>query len=460
MSGLSGSLSIALSALMANQQALEATANNVANANTPGYTRERPVLVPRDPVTLDPWTFGTGVVLEKLESLRDPILDLRVSQATQDQGKLNTSLAALEQLQVMFSSNDSGIGAAISNLFDSFQQLSTDPTSPSLRQGVLTAAGDLATAFKTTAHNLGTQRINLDLNVRDTVNQINMLTSQIAAVNVQISSLENLHEEASTFIDQRTSLIQQLSSLVDVSTINTENGLALTTSNGTPLVTGANSFALTTSPGTDGMQHIMAQGRDITAQLTSGKLAGLIQVRDQTIPKILSDLDQLAGELATALNAAQQQGFDLNGDAGENLFVTPPQGNVGAAANLAVAITDPSLIAASSDGSEGSNGNIANLLAVHDNPIVNGQKPMDFYANVVFQVGSYTSNAAADLDAANQVLLQLQDQRNSVSGVSLDEEATNMIQYQTAYQAAARVIATIQNLLLDTVNLGVQTVQQ
>ena len=460
MSGLSGSLSTALSALMASQQALEATANNVANANTPGYARERPVLVPSDPITLDPWTFGTGVVLQKLESLRDPILDLRVSQATQDQGKLNTTLAAMQQLQVMFSSNDSGIGAAISKLFDSFQQLSTDPTSSSLRAGVLTAAGDLATAFNTTAHNLGAQRINLDLNVRDTVNQINTLTSQIAVVDVQIANLENLHEDAGTFIDQRTSLIQQLSSLVDVAEIKTESGIAITTSDGTPLVSDGHNFALSTGAGTDSMQHVIAQGRDITAQLTSGKLAGLIQVRDQTIPAILSNLDQLAGGLATALNAAQQQGFDLNGNVGGNLFVAPAAGNAGAAAGLTLAITDPSLIAASSDGSQGSNGNIANLLAVHDNPTVNGQKPMDFYANVIFQVGSNTANASADLDAANQILQQLQDQRNSVSGVSLDEEAANMIQYQTAYQAAARVIATIQNLLLDSVNLGLETVQQ
>ena len=127
---------------------------------------------------------------------------------------------------------------------------------------------------------------------------------------------------------------------------------------------------------------------------------------------------------------------------------------------MSVAMTDPSLLAASSDGSQGSNGNIANFMAVHDNPLVNGQSPTEYYASIVFQVGSETANTDADLDAASQILQQLRDQQNSVSGVSLDEEATDMIRYQTAYQAAARVVATIQALLLDAVNLGVGAVQQ
>ena len=460
MSGLYGSLSTALSALLVSQQALETTANNVANANTPGYARQRPVLVPGDPVTLGALSFGTGVVLQRLQSLRDPILDLRVSQATQDQGKLDSQMSALQQLQVSFSGTDSGIGNAISKLFDSFQQLSTDPTNLSLRQGVLTAASTLASAFNTTTRNLQSQRSSLDLNVDQTVNQINSLTAQIAGLGQQISTLQNVGEDASTFVDQRTNLMQQLSGLVDVQVIQADHGIMLTTSNGTPLVSDGHNFALSTEGGADGVQHIMAEGADITAKLSSGKLAGLIQTRDQTIPKIQSDLDQLAGALATAFNAANQQGYDLAGNQGGSIFAAPPQGNIGAAAAMSVSMTDPSLLAASSDASPGSNGNITNFMAVHDNPLVNGKTPTDYFSSIVFEVGSQTSNASADLDAANQILQQLQDQQSSVSGVSLDEEATNMIQYQTAYQAAARVISTIQALLLDAVNLGASAVQQ
>jgi flagellar hook-associated protein 1 FlgK len=460
MSGLYGSLSIALSALLTSQQALETTANNVANANTPGFARQRPVLVPGDPVTLGSLSFGTGVVLEKLQSLRDSILEIQLHKETQQQSKLDTSLSALQQMQTMFSSADSGIGDAISKFFDSLQQLSTDPSNLSLRQGVLTAAGNMATGFNTTAQNLETQRGNLDLNVVQAVGQINTLTTQLAKVDQQITNLENAHQDASTLVDQQTNLIRQLSGLVDVSVIRTDHGIALTTSNGTALVSGGNSFALTTQVGGDGMQHVLAQGNDITSSLTGGSLAGLIQMRDQEIPGILSSLDQLAAGLATALNTANAQGDDLYGNLGGNLFVPPPLGGVGAAASMSVSITDPALIAASSDGTPGSNGNLAVLSAVHDQLMANGQTPTGSYASIVFKVGTDTSTASADVDSSNLILQQLQDQRGSISGVSLNEEAANLIQYQTDYQAAARVVSTVNALLSDAVNLGLGAAMQ
>jgi len=454
MSGLYGSLSVALSALLTSQQALETSANNVANANTPGFTRQRPVLVPGDPVVLGRLSFGTGVVLQKLQSLRDPILELRLNQETQGEGKLDSMLSALQQIQVNFSGTDSGIGDAISKFFDSLQQLSTDPTNPSLRQGVLTAAGNLATAFNTTAKNLQSQRGNLDLNVVQTVGDINTLTAQIANVNQQIENLENVHEDASAFLDKRGTLIRQLSSLIDVSVIQTEHGITLTTSSGTPLVAESRSFALSTLTGGGGMHSVFSGTTDITGSISAGKLGGLLSMRDTQIPALQDNLDQLASGLATALNTAHRAGFDLNGNAGGDLFVPPPAGGAGAAGALAVAITDTSLLAASSDGTPGSNGNLATLSAVHDQAVAGGQKPLDFYSHIVFQVGSDTANTSADLDASQLILQQLEDQRSSISGVSLDEEAANMIRYQTAYQAAARVITTVNQMLDDVVNLG------
>jgi flagellar hook-associated protein 1 FlgK len=454
MSGLYGSLSVALGALFANQHALETSANNVANANTPGFSRQRPVFVPGDPVTVGSLSFGMGVVIEKLQSLRDPLLELRLDQQSQQQGKLDSTLGALQQIQVTFSGTDSGIGSAVSKFFDSVQQLSTDPSSLSLRQGVLTAAGNLATVFNTSSQNLLTQRANLDLNVTQTVDDINTLTGQIATVNGQITNLENLKEDASAFIDKRTTLMRQLSGLVDVSVIQTEHGIALTTSNGTPLVSETTSFPLKTFVSTDGTQHILAEGRDITGSLTGGKLGGLIVVRDTTIPGIQSNLDQLAAGLATSLNTAHRAGFDLGGNAGGDLFVPPPAGGVGAAAALSAAIADPTLLAASSDGTPGSNGNLIVLSAVHDQAVVAGQKPLDFYSRMVFQVGSDTANASADLSASSLILQQLEDQRASISGVSLDEEAANIVRYQTAYQAAARVVTTVTAMLDAAVNLG------
>lgn len=455
MSSLFGTISIAVGALQAEQAALDTTANNIANVNTPGFSRQRPILAEGDPVTLGAFTIGSGVTLQKVESLRDSILQLRIQDETQQQGQLDAFVSAMQQVEVMFSGGGNDIGAAFSKYFSSLSQLSTSPADSSLRQAVLTAAGNLASTFRTTSQNLTSQSQNLDLDVVQTVQQINVLTSQIAGLNLQITNLENVHQDASAFIDQRDVLVEQLSSLVDVSSIRSDSsGLTLTTLNGTALVAGADAFKLSTQADASGLQHIYSQGSDITAKLSSGKLAGLLEVRDQNIPNLLSQLDSLAAGFATTVNTVHRAGFDLSGAAGGDLFVAPPATGIGAAASMAVAIADPSLLAASSDGSPGSNGNAIALSAVHDQPVAGGQTVTNFYANLVFSVGSDVANASSELDASQLIVRQLEDQRGSISGVSLDEEAANLIRYQRAYEAAARVVSTVNDILDTTINLG------
>jgi flagellar hook-associated protein 1 FlgK len=356
MSGLFGTVSIALSSLGVSQEEMATTSNNVANTNTPGYSREVADTAAGDPIVVGALSLGTGVVLQKIESLRDPILEIQLNQTTQQNSQLNTALTQLQQLQTQFASSTSGIGADISNFFNSLQQLAPDPTNLELRQSVLTAAGNLASDFNTAASNLQTQRSNIDLNVVQSVGAVNTLTAQIASVDQQISRLQNAGQNPSTLIDTQTSLIRQLSGLVGVSVIPTDHGITVATSNGTTLVSGSQSFALTAQLGSDGVQHVFSGGQDITSSLTGGSLAGLVQIRDQEISALGSNLDQLAAGLANNLNTANQAGFDLNGVAGTNIFVPPPVGGVGAAATLTVNITDPALIAASSDGTSGSTG--------------------------------------------------------------------------------------------------------
>jgi len=465
MSSLNASLATALSGLAAEQGALEATTNNVANVNTPGYSREVPVLVTSNPIIVDPLTLGTGVTLKTIESIRDPILETRIQQETQTQGQLSALVSALSQTQVSFTSNTGDIGSQLSNFFNSVNQLATNPADLSLRQGVLTAAGNLATTFNVTANHLTSQRTSLDSSVEQTVSQINQLSQQIAQLNGQISSLENVGEDPGGFLDQRTNLIDQLSSLVDVSVIPSDNTINITTANGTALVAGQQSFQLSTQPDASGLQHIYAQGSDITSTIVSGQLGGLLQARDQQIPAIQKQLDTLAADLANAVNAVQTAGYDLNGNptgavdlngnpqAPVNLFNPPPA--TGAAASLSVAITDPSLIAASSDGTEGNNANAEALYALRNQAVINGQSPTDYYSGIVFNVGNASANANAEQSASSLVLQQLNDQRSSVSGVSLDEEAANMVRYQQAYSASAQIISTINSMMQTVINMKV-----
>jgi flagellar hook-associated protein 1 FlgK len=453
MSSLNASLATALSGLVAEQGALQVTTNNVANANTPGYTQERPVLVSSDPYEADPLTFGTGVTLQSVESIRDPLLESQIQQQTQAQGQFSTLASALAQTQVNFISSTSDIGTSISNFFDSVNQLSTNPSNLSLRQGVLTAAGNLATSFSTTANNLTQQQGSLDASVVQTVAQINQLTAQIAQLNGKVSTLENAGESAGAFGDQRQQAIDQLSALVDVAVIPSGNTLTLTTTSGSPLVIGQQSFQLTTQLNSVGLNDVYSQGKDITSQITSGQLGGTIQARDQQIPAIQAQLNTLASGLANAVNTVQAGGFDLNGAAGTSLF-----SGTGTAASLAVAITNPALIAASSDGTVGSNGNAEAMYALNNQAFVGGQTPTDYYSGIVFNVGNATANASAEQSASALALQQLNDQRSSVSGVSLDQEAANMVQYQDAYQASAQVITTINDMMYTVINMDTLTV--
>jgi len=190
------------------------------------------VVAAGDPVEIGSLSVGTGVVLDKIESLRDSMLQIQINQATQQNSSLNASLQQLKQIQTQFASSTSGIGADISNFFNSLQQLSPNPSDLTLRQGVLTAADTLATDFNTAAQNLQTQRANVDQNVVQTVTEVNSLTSQIASVDQQISNLQSINQAPGALVDQQNNLIQQLSALVDVQVIPTGQGITVATANG------------------------------------------------------------------------------------------------------------------------------------------------------------------------------------------------------------------------------------
>jgi len=452
MSGLNLSMSIALSALSAEQGALDATSNNIANVNTPGYSRQIPIFT-EAPTISGKVPYGTGVTLQQFQSVRDQLLQLRIYEDTQQQGSAQAQVDTLSQVEQVFSSATGGIGGAFSTFFDSLSQLSTDPTNAANRQQVLSAANSLANAFHQSSSALTGIQSNLDKAVPQMVEQVNQLTQQIATLNGEVSQSQATGQDPGAIQDQRDQLITQLSGIIGVQVTQTETGLTLTTANGVPLVVGNHNYTLQAGVGASGVQDVFSQGQDITSSIQGGSLAGTIQVRDQMIASLQSGLDNLASEFAAAFNTANQAGFDLNGNAGQSVFnaVSGP----GAAANFGVAITDPSLIAASSDGSPGSSGNIANLLAVRDQALPSGASPLDTYSNLVLQVGNFSANAQEDSAATSLSLQQLTNQRDAISGVSIDEESVNMIRYQQAYSAAARIVSTVDQMtqtLLSMVN--------
>ena len=454
MGGLNTSLLIGVQALEAAQGALAATSNNISNANTPGYTREVVDFSENQINDSGNTVSGGGVLLDNLQSVRDELLNLQIQNQTSLQSSVNTQSVSLQQIQSYFTSNSEDIASALTAFSTSLTQLSATPSNSAIQQNVLVSGQNLSQAFNTTAQGLSSVQSEADGQVTQTVSQINSLTAQIAQLNGQVSQLTAVGQDGGTVEDQRDELVQQLSTLTGVCVTQSDGGETITTGNGTPLVMGSQSFTLQTTTGADGMQHVLdSNGNDITSSIQGGQLGGAIQIRDQEIPGLLSQLNTLASQFATAFNAAQAQGYDSNGNAGQNFF-TVPSGSTGAAAGISVAITDPSLIAVSSDGSAGSNGNVANLSAALTTALPSGQTAAGAYANMVFKVGSDTSNASTQSTAIGQNLLQLTNQQGSISGVSIDEETTNLIRFQTAYEAAARIVSTIQALNTVTLDMG------
>jgi len=451
MGTLNAALWIAAHALDVDQGALNVTSNNIANASTPGYSREVVNLTEQTPIQSGNLTFGTGVDLKNVQSVRDQILTILIAQQSTQQSGAQTQLNAMQQVQGLFSDPTSGIGASLTAFFNSINQLSTNPTDTAQRQAVITAAQNLVGSFNQTAQTLSQVQSSLNQSVANSVDQINSLTKQIAKLNAKVGQMQQLGEDPGSFLDQENQLINQLSQLTNITEIKTEHGLTLTTGDGTALVVGNQSFDLSVGNGANGMQDVFAQGQDITSTIHGGSLGGTIQVRDTNIPAILSQLNTLAGDFATSFNAAQAMGFDLNGNQGQPLF-TFSAGTE--AASISLATTDPDAIAASSDGAPGSNGNIVNLLAVQSQPLASGQTPTDTYANIVSTAGNMASQAQADLTASTASLNQLNDRLGSISGVSINEETANLLVYQNAFTAAARVFTTIDQLTQTLLTMG------
>jgi flagellar hook-associated protein 1 FlgK len=446
--------------MLTDQSALSVTSNNIANANTPGYSRQTVQLEEVAPVSYGSNLLGDGVQLQQIVSQRSGLLQTQLDQETQSQGQQNAYLSSMQQVQSLFNeTSGTGLQSSLTGFFNSVQQLSTNPSSTSLRQGVLSAAQNLAQAFNGTASQLVSQQRNVDQSVSQSVSQVNTLTAQIAQLNGQVSAATSTGQNAGTFIDQRDQLINQLSGLIDVAEIPAGNGsLTLTTTGGANLVVGNQSFALgTQADPASGFQHVFSQGSDITASITGGALGGALQVRDSAIPAILSSLDTLAAGIANSVNAVNQGGTDLHGAPGGNFFTPPPAGGSGAALQMSVALTDPAKIAAGQDGSSGDNSNLTALLNVQNQAVAGGQTPLGAYSNLVFQIGNNVSTAQSESSASQALIQQLQNQIGSVSGVNINEEAANLIQFQQAYQAAAQVAAVINTLTATAINLGQST---
>ena len=466
MGTLSSLLGLSQNTLIADQVALNVTANNVANQNTVGYTREIVNFSSQDSFTIGDQVYGAGVSTGSgAVSVRDRILEQRVQQQTQVQAQSAAVESALTSAQDVFGISASGksaastaLGSSIDSFFNSFSALEANPSDTPTRQSVLNAATSLTAAFNNAASQLNTSTSSLNGQVPTLTDQVNTLTKGIAALNQQIS-VTSPNGDAGILEDKRQALIAQLSQLIGLDQIATDhNGITLATTSGSLLVGGAEQFPLKTTL-IAGVNHVLAgpNNTDVTAGLTGGSLGGTLEVRDQQIPTFITALDDLAYAIGTQVNAQNATGLDATGNPGGAIF-TLPGSSAGAASLIALATNNPASIAAAAVG-EGATGNsnATALAGIASTNVVLGQTPGGFYASFIGRLGGAVSSATTDNAVQQASLAQLTSQRDALSGVSLDQESANLAQYQRSYQAAAKVFQIVDDLLASAINLGVST---
>lgn len=476
MGTINSAFSLIAGALDADQSALSIVAGNVANANTPGYTRETPTWRENTPVTINGRTFGTGAAETGAQSVRDRVLLARLNQQQQLASASGTRLSALNLLQSLFTpaSGASGstagdIGSDITGFFNSFAQLEANPADNALRQQVLSSAKMLAADVSGAAASLGVQRAALDQEAAGVLTQVNALTASIARLNQQIQSMSP-DADAGPLEDQRQQDIAKLSQLIGINQVTTENnGLTITTTSGRLLVSEGVSTDVT-----------VAMMNDVTAGLMTGggQLGGYLTARDQDIPQAIAALDQFAFGIATEVNAQNAAGLDLNGNAGAVIFAQPMT-TAGSALHMQVIMTDPNRIAAAGPGQgTGNNSNaiaLARLAGQTDPPILNGlvlpdgttlaagqtllegQTPTGWYSGFVSGLGSTVSEVQTQNAADTASVSQLQTQNNALSQVNLNDEAAAMVTLERSYQAASQVFALLNTIMASALNLGVQS---
>jgi flagellar hook-associated protein 1 FlgK len=461
--------------LNAQQQAISTIGNNISNINTPGYARQRANLVTSQTDGVG-GELDMGVSVSDIESLRSPLLDGLVQQSLGNQGYADnqasltsTVQTALGELLTASSSSSSSAATvtgsgpvqdALTSFFGSLQSLASTPAQETAQQVVVTNAQTLANSINSAYTRLQATQSGIATDASSITTQINQLATSIASLNQQITSVQSASgTSANSLNDTREADISQLSSLVNVTATTQSNGsvtVALSDNPAVVLVQDGN------SGGAGGTQTLSvsynanaATPLTVSASTTgslgngvpsAGSLGSDLDVANNIIGSpgaagdtgLLGALDGFASQLISQVNTQNEAGYDTSGNPGGTIFTGSGAADIAVNSSL---VSDPSLIAAG-NGSGPLDG--SNALAMSQ--IQNQAAIVPAFQSMVANLGQTVSTAASNQTTQDQVTQQLQTQQASVSGVSIDEEMTNLINFQQAYEASAHFITTISGL--------------
>jgi flagellar hook-associated protein 1 FlgK len=462
MAGVRSIFEIGKSALLANELTLQTISHNVANVNTPGYSREESVLQTATPDASAAGLIGNGVKASEIRRFVDKYLNDTIMKKNTDLQFQTTSAQYLGQMESILNEDNSKLTQNLTGFFNAWQDLSTDPTSVPSRVALETQGENLARGIRSVYSDLRGLQNEINSSVGQEVNNINRMTTTIAELNQRIGEAGK-DGQANDYLDQRTELVKQLSGELGIVSFEDGNGgITILTADGRSLVDGLSHWNLQVSdPNSTGSFRINwedSRGNlsDITSNVKTGTLGSLLQERDVDAQGFVDQLNALAQTMTTQVNQIHETGYNLNQTTGVAFF-KPLTGDYAGEMDVSDDVkNDVTNIASTSSLARPTDNDIVlGIAGLGDAKLpftVNGNTvqvtPVDFVSAMLSSVGELTANAQDLVTYQTNTMSTLTAQQQAVSGVSLDEELTSLMQYQRAYQASARLISTADDFLV------------
>lgn len=450
MGGLNAALNAGRTSLQTNQKSIEITGLNIANVNTEGYSRQSPYLTPYPSLNFGDFFLGTGVKVGSVQRSHDVFLDGQIKDKSAEFGLENSMINTLAELERSISIGDGSLSDEFDQFFDSWRQLSTNPGGEVERQQVLQRGELLGNAFVNVYNE--TQQVvkNINNTITSKIDGVNLTLDEIAQLNNRISAIEMSGQEANSDRDRRDMLLKNLSESIGARSFETSFGtVSVQLPNGMPLVEGDKATHIVgVYSGTDVNLELDFGTANIPLDRTAlgGEFRGLYDVRDVTIPDVVNRLDQLAYTFANEVNTQHALGTDLNGNPGQDFFVAPAA-VAGTAASLVMNITTTSEIAAGTSSAPGDNVNALALLNLEQQQTLGNDTFVSYYGKIAATVGVESARNRQAKQGFEDSLIQLQNMRDGIDGVSLEDEMINLMQYQKGFEASAKFLSTVDEML-------------
>lgn len=447
MPNISNGINLALQAVLANTRAIEVVEHNVANASTVGYRRQSAIMSATTPT----YGTGTGVTIESIQRFNLEFFDSRLRNASAATSNFEAQQGILSQIEATLGeTTDNSLLTKMDQFWSDWQSLASDPSSMSLRANLLDDSSSLAKGINQRWTQLTEIRRDQNLTVQQRVSDINALADEVAYLNGEISRVTSVGEEPNDLMDKRDLALDKLADLTGaVSTLQSNNEVVVSIG-GHVLVTGHDVLHLATRPDPDDTsvsQVVWADEPTREVKPTSGELKGLLEVRDTVLTEQIAGLDELANNLRIRVNAIHTTGYGIDAadSTGLDFFVGTGASDISINPDLTAA-----QIATSDAADQAGNSNIANLMvALKDAKNMSGGTNTlnDFYTAQATKLGQKIKSVETEAHNYSLVSSALSDQRESASGVNLDEEAANLVKFQRGNQAAARLLTAYDELL-------------